>query len=281
MITPFDPWKSDMCTCPKKYSFSPYTGCGHRCIYCYITSYIPKAFFPREKRDLIKRFTRELKKISPMSLISISNSSDPYQPMERERRLMRSILPLLKSYRVLIVTKSDLITRDIDLLRNLRSTVSITITTLNRDLASQIEPYAPSPQKRIKALETLVENGIQVSARVDPIIPFINENVDDLIKELADAGVKHITSSTYKLRWDSWKRIYERFPEVGEKIKNLYLRGEKRGNTYYLKRELRIKMLKRIQQITSEYGMTFACCREGLQLNTGICDGSHLIGGRE
>ncbi len=280
MIRPFDPWKSELCTCPEKYSFSPYTGCGHGCLYCYITSYIPDAFSPREKKNVYGRLVRELRKIKHGSLISISNSSDPYQPLEKHRRLMRKILPLFRSFRVQVVTKSDLVAADADILKDLMACVSITVTTMDKNVASKMEPGAPPPERRIDALKTLSDSGIPVSARVDPIIPYINHDVEDLLKELSGVGVKHITSSTYKLRWDSWKRIHEKFPEEGEKLKELYLKGEKKKNTYYLEREIRIKILKNIRDIALRYGMSFACCREGLNLNTGVCDGSHLIGGK-
>ncbi len=278
VIKPFDPWRSRLCTCPEKYSFSPYTGCGHGCLYCYITSYIPNAFSPREKKNLYGRLVRELRKIKQESLLSISNSSDPYQPMEKRRRLMRKILPLLKPFRIQIVTKSDLVAEDSDVLRDLNSAVSITVTTLDRSVAKKMEPQAPPPEKRISALKTLSDSDIPVSARIDPVIPYINEDVEELVDQLSEAGVRHITSSTYKMRWDSLKRIREEFPEEGEKLKELYLRGERTGNTYYLEREIRIRILKNIRDMALKHGMSFACCREGLNLNTGVCDGSHLIG---
>ncbi|MDI6639569.1 MAG: hypothetical protein QMD78_01965, partial [Methanocellales archaeon] len=84
VIRKFDPWGDPLCTCPPKYSFSPYTGCSHRCAYCYITSYIPNAFNCRPKKDLLKRVKKDVSKVDLAIPISISNSSDPYPPEEKD-----------------------------------------------------------------------------------------------------------------------------------------------------------------------------------------------------
>ena len=84
IIRPFDPWGSSYCTCPKKFSLDPYTGCAHQCIYCYATSYIPNFYSPRKKKDLLKKVFKDCQKIPENSLISIANSSDPYQPFEEK-----------------------------------------------------------------------------------------------------------------------------------------------------------------------------------------------------
>ena len=140
LITPFDPWKGKLCTCPKKYSFSPYTGCSHACIYCYITSYIPNAFNARLKKDLFRRLKKELHKVD--TYISMSNSSDPYTPEEEKLKATRKCLHIFKENRVatLIITKSHLVARDIDLLSKMKVAVSISITTLDNDCLLYTSP---------------------------------------------------------------------------------------------------------------------------------------------
>lgn len=278
-ITLFDPWESSLCTCPKKYSLNPYTGCSHRCLYCYITSYIPRGHEARIKKDLIKQVRREREHLDKRIPISMSNSSDPYLPLEKEHRHTRACLELLKDFRVLVITKSDLVTRDIDLLKKMRASVSITITTLDASLAKKLEPNAPSPEKRINALQKLVENGIPVSCRVDPVIPRINEDSSALIKELAAIGVPHVVSSTFKPRFDSWKRVASAFPEEAEKLQALYFqRGERIQNSQYLPEEIRFELMKKLREDCDKHGITFATCREGFKLNTSkSCDGTHLI----
>ncbi|MBI5253313.1 MAG: radical SAM protein, partial [Euryarchaeota archaeon] len=81
-ITYFDPWRDPLCTCPRKYSLNPYTGCEHRCVYCYITSYIPRGFECRIKKNLLGEVKRDRKKLNKKIPISMSNSSDPYTTME-------------------------------------------------------------------------------------------------------------------------------------------------------------------------------------------------------
>ncbi|MFH8132551.1 MAG: radical SAM protein, partial [Candidatus Aenigmatarchaeota archaeon] len=154
VINFFDPWKSKLCTCPKKYSFSPYTGCSHSCLYCYASSYIKKFFNCRPKKDLLKKLEEDLKKVDKRFPISVSNSSDPYVPEEEKLKLTRDCLRYFAFHdcKILLITKSDLVLRDLDILSRMRSCVSITITTLNEEIAKKLEPKAPSPEKRIKAV---------------------------------------------------------------------------------------------------------------------------------
>jgi DNA repair photolyase len=270
LITPFDPWKSKLCTCPKKYSFSPYTGCSHACIYCYITSYIPNAFKVRLKKDLFRRLKKELPKID--TFISMSNSSDPYVPEEKDFKVTRKCLRIFKEnkIKVLIITKSDMVARDVDLLKDMMAAVSITITTLDNKKAAVIEPNAPPPHKRLEALKKLHENGIPCSVRLDPIIPGIN---DEEIEEIVDAVspyVEHIVASTIKPRNDSMKRL-------GKVMNMEKYEWIKYGNSFYLPRELRFDLLKRVEEACREYGLSFASCREGYKFKAKSCDGSHLI----
>jgi DNA repair photolyase len=282
MIRLFDPWGDSYCTCPRKYSLNPYTGCEHACVYCYITSYIPRAFEARLKKNLLSEVRRQRARLDPGLVISMANSSDPYTPMERRFKRTRACLRLLRRHRVLIITKSDLVTRDIDVLREMRCCVSMTVTTLDRDTAKRLEPGAPSPQKRLRALEKLMDAGIRVACRVDPIIPGINEDTAELIDELGKIGVPHVVSSTFKARPDSWRRLSQAFPEQGRELRALYLRrGERHGNAWYLPREMRMRLLGKVMEECASRGIEFATCREALGLrtpNARSCDGSHLIG---
>jgi DNA repair photolyase len=279
----FDPWKSKLCTCPKKYSFTPYTGCSHSCLYCYASSYIRDFFKCRPKKDLIRKLSSDLRKIDKRFPVSISNSSDPYVPEEEKFKLTRDSLKLfaLKNCKILIITKSDLVCRDIDILKRAKACVSLTITTLKEDIAGKLEPKAPLPEKRLKALEKLKESGIPTVLRLDPIIPFLNdEEIEEIVKACASVGVKHVVSSTYKVRADNWRRVSSAFPEISEKLKNLYFKeGEKISNSLYLPRNLRFQIMKKVRKCCDKYKLTFSCCREGfLELNNSkSCDGTHLI----
>jgi DNA repair photolyase len=277
LLTPFDPWQNPLCTCHNKLTFSPYTGCDHNCTYCYATSYIPHFNKCRPKKNLIPRLQKEAQKLTGQ-LVSISNSSDPYPTIEKNLNLTRQSLRILSEYpcRIQIITKSDLVARDTDILRTMNAVVAFTITTQNDGLAKKLEPNAPSPTKRIRAIEKLTQNNIPVCARIDPIIPFLNENPENLIKTLATLGVKHITASTYKTKPDNWNRLKQAFPETTNKLEPLYFtQGEKTGGYRYLPKELRHALMKNAKELTETAGMTFGTCREGFsRLNISTCDGA-------
>lgn len=276
LISPFDPWKGRLCTCPSKYSFSPYTGCSHGCIYCYITSYIPHAFHARVKKDVIARLRKEVRGREELkaSYISMANSSDPYTPEERRKGVTRKALKIFQEngIPVLIITKSDLVIRDIDILSNMKASVSMSITYLKNEKMKMLEPYAPSPDKRINAIQILSENGIPCSIRLDPIIPGVNDaEIEKIVKEVSPY-CSHIVSSTIKPRIDSLRRLNELMPDVVKKMD-----FERKGNTYYLPMKKRYELLKRVKEACKQYNISFATCREGFFLAKETCDGSHLI----
>jgi DNA repair photolyase len=283
VINLFDPWKNKLCSCPIKYSFSPYTGCSHNCLYCYASSYIPNFFICRPKKDIVKRLMHDIKKIDKKIYISIANSSDPYPPLEKELKLTRECLNLLinNRFKILLITKSDIVKRDIDILSKAKVCVSFSITTLDENKAKKLEPNAPLPKERLNAIQKLIENNIPVSIRLDPIIPLINDDeIENLIKEIFGIGVKHVTSSTYKARADNWKRMSAIFPEEMKKLEKLYFKdGERISNSYYLPKEIRYNLMEKVRNTCDKLGITFASCREGFYgLNTSkSCDGSHLI----
>jgi DNA repair photolyase len=283
LISRFDPWQSSLCTCPSKLTFNPYTGCDHACVYCYATSYIPRFFRCRPKSELIPRLRREARKLKG-EIVSISNSSDPYPTAEAEKGLMRNCLEALSQSdcKIQIITKSAIVVRDIDVLKRIPSMVSVTITTGDNELAKLIEPNAPPPSQRLKAVETLIEKGVPTSVRIDPIIPFANDDAESLIETLASMGVKHITGSTYKVKPDNWQRLSIALPKVAERLKPLYFENGERISRYvYLPKQLRFELMKNMGTAAEKFGIKFATCRENLShLNTATCDGSWLIKGK-
>jgi DNA repair photolyase len=280
LLARFDPWRSALCTCPPKLTLNPYTGCDHGCIYCYASSYIFNFTDCRPKKDLTQRLKREADRLNG-EIVSISNSSDAYPNLEAERALTRQCLEILsrQNCRIQIVTKSDLVVRDIDLLKKVPSIVALTITTDDDAMARIIEPHAPPPSVRIKAAGQLIDSGIPVTVRIDPIIPFVNDYLEKLVKKIADLGVKHVTSSTYKVRSDNWKRFRQAMTEVSEKLGPLYFQqGEKIADYVYLPRKLRLKLMEEVRSLVEKSGMRFGTCREGFSdLNTATCDGSWVL----
>ncbi len=278
----FDPWSGKLCSCRPKYSLSPYTGCGHKCLYCYITTYIPNAFTCRPKNDFIKNLPSDLKSADSSIPISMANSSDPYTPLESDLGITRNTLKLLTEFgfQVIIVTKSDLVVRDLDIISGGKVAVTVTINNDNEHLTSYLEPGAPCLTRRIKMVQKLLDASIPVLVRVDPIIPGLNENAETLLKELSEIGVKYITTSTYKARSDNLNRIKAVFPKQGLKLEKIYKSsGEYFNHSWYLPTEMRLKIMKEIAVLAKKYGLGFNVCREGLSIKrtSQSCDGQHLL----
>jgi len=217
----------------------------------------------------------------------LSTSSDPYPPLENELKLTRETVKVLleRGFKVIIVSKSDLMVRDIDVFRLGRVTVSITITTLDSKLSKLIEPNAPEPSRRIEAIRRLSKHGIPVSVRIDPVIYGLNDDpseLRELVDTIVDAGALHVVTSTYKVKLDNLARMSASFPDLASKWRKLYFReGERMYGYRYLKKELRMKLLTPVVKEASRLGVTYATCREGLLtkefFDSSSCDGSHLL----
>ncbi len=188
-------------------SINPYRGCEHGCIYCFARpshSYMglsagldfeAKLF---AKPDIAKLLERELSKpgYKPRP-IAIGTNTDPYQPIEKEWRIMRQVLEVLEAahHPVTIVTKSALVTRDIDILSRMAkdglAKVALSVTTLDRALARAMEPRAATPAKRLEAIRELSEAGIPVGAMMAPIIPGLTDHeIERVLDSVKTAGAR-------------------------------------------------------------------------------------------
>ncbi|CCM74615.1 PA0069 family radical SAM protein [Rhizobium mesoamericanum] len=185
-------------------SINPYRGCEHGCIYCFARpthaymglsaglDFEAKLF---AKTDAAKLLERELAKPGyKPRVIAIGTNTDPYQPIEKEWRIMRQVLEVLEkaNHPVSIVTKSAMIIRDLDILstmaqRNLVR-VSLSVTTLDRKLARTMEPRASTPTRRLEAIRALSEAGIQTSVMAAPMIPALNDHELERILDSAHAA---------------------------------------------------------------------------------------------
>ncbi len=289
VINIFDPWSSPLCTCPLKYSLNPYTGCSHFCLYCYATAYLGvRPSTP--KKDYKKRLLADINsgRIDPRLHIDLSTSSDPYPPEEEHYRLTRWTLEQLlpRGYRVLIITKGALVARDADILAQGNAAVTMTVTTLDESLARRLEPGAPPPRARIRALQTLWSRGVPVGLRLDPVFPMLTDNresIREVLEAAAAAGARFVVTSTYKARPDSLRRIVEAFPELRNRYEELYRkRGQWMHGYWYLEPGLRRHIINIVREEALRIGLEFATCREGFpELHTApTCDGSHLIPSR-
>lgn len=276
VLKPFDPWRSELCTCPTKYSLHPYTGCTHSCLYCYATSYVGRKL-SSPKRGFLRALMRDLSEADPRIPVELSTSSDPYTPEELSLGITRASLSLLKSrgFKVLITTKGIGFRFD----EGLYDAVMVTVTTLDRDLASKLEPLAPSPSERIDSLAGV---GVRKGIRVDPIIPGLNDDLSDVrttLREARDSGAEHVTFSTYKAKPDSLRRLTLSFPEISDRLRDLYVRNGVSIRGYrYLEAAMRYRLLKEVVEEALKLGMSVSVCREGFPnlIRSESCDGTHL-----
>ena len=188
-------------------SINPYRGCEHGCVYCYARpthAYLglsPGLDFESKlfaKEGAAALLERELvAKNYRVQSIAMGANTDPYQPIERQYRITRSILEVLAKYDhpVGIVTKSNLVVRDLDILGPMAekglAKVFLSVTTLDRDLARRMEPRAPTPERRIEAIQLLAKAGVPVGVMAAPIIPALNDSeIETILTRAYSAGAR-------------------------------------------------------------------------------------------
>ena len=200
------------------YGLNPYRGCEHGCVYCYARpshSYLglsPGLDFETQiiaKTNLAEVLARELRAKSYVpKLIALGTVTDGYQPIERDLKITRSLLQVLHDchHPVAIVTKGSGVERDLDLLapmvaRNLAA-VYITITSLDGELCRKLEPRAAAPHRRLRTIRTLANAGIPVGVSVAPQIPFINDDMEQVLQAAWEAGARTAFYTVLRLPWE-------------------------------------------------------------------------------
>ena len=204
---------------PFTWTINPYRGCEFGCRYCYARythefmemrdgmEFEQKIYVKQHAAALLRH---ELRRVKPHEAIALGTATDPYQPAERSYEITRAILEEFarhRGYELGIVSKSNLVVRDLDLLRQVAQSnslsVHITITTLNTDLARILEPRAPRPDLRIGAVRTLSEAGLRVGISCSPVIPGITDSPKDLealISAAAASGADYVFANPLFLK---------------------------------------------------------------------------------
>ena len=226
--------RNDSPDLPFDRSVNPYRGCEHGCVYCYARpthsfvglsaglDFETRLFAkPGAARLLEKELAQPGYECRSMAL---GTNTDPYQPIERQWRVTREILEVLErtSHPVGIVTKSHLVTRDIDILSRMAkrglARVAVSVTTLDGELARRMEPRCPTPAKRLDAIRQLSEAGIPTSVVVAPLIPALNDHEMERILEAGRAaGAMDATFTVLRLPhevrglWKDW--MLEHYPD--------------------------------------------------------------------
>ncbi|MEM1207157.1 MAG: PA0069 family radical SAM protein [Acidobacteriota bacterium] len=201
---------------PFEISLNPYRGCEHGCAYCYarpsheFLGLSPGLDF--ETRIVVKEtaaelLARELAKPSwEPKVLAFSGVTDPYQPVEKRLRITRGCLEVLAEHRhpTGLITKNALVTRDLDLLRNLADhgavSVTLSITTLDGELARNLEPRASHPRRRLQAIRQLADAGIPVGVMTAPVIPGLTDHeLPALLAAAAEAGASYAGFTVLRL----------------------------------------------------------------------------------
>jgi DNA repair photolyase len=257
---------------PFRWTINPYRGCEFGCKYCYAR--YTHEFMGIEdpwqfedqiyaKSDLPAILREELRRTDPAHPIAIGTATDPYQPAEKRFRRTRSILEVFgagRGRRVSITSKSDLITRDVDLLEKIAEgnalSIHITITTLDRELARLLEPRAPRPDLRLKAVRTLADAGIRVGVFPNPILPLITDSerhLDRLASTARDHGATFFGGGLLFLM-PCAKKVF--FPFLAERFPDLLPRYEERfSKSAYLRGEYAGMIRARVHAIRTRYNL--------------------------
>ncbi|MDK2907997.1 MAG: hypothetical protein PWQ87_455 [Candidatus Woesearchaeota archaeon] len=229
---------------------NPYVGCQHACIYCYAD--FMRRFSGHEEEEwgsfvdvkINAPETITSGTVKKDCLIAIGSVTDPYQPLEARYGITRGCLERLLKFqpRLEILTKSPLVLRDLDLLKQFKKLrVGISVGILDENLSRKLEPYAPSPKRRLEALKKLHEEGVKTYLFVSPMFPEISD-----FKELLKLSTDYIDEALFEnlnIKANNRKRIFDFLRENKPELIPLYEQIEKKDNSY----------LYNLEQEISEY----------------------------
>ena len=282
------------------WSVNPYVGCAFGCAYCYArythrwvldrsTNENPERDDLRASRDTLPPWLaferrifvkqnagdvlrRTLRHGSDKHLallagdtIVIGTATDPFQPAERRFRVTRSVLEVLAEHpglSICIITKSPLVTRDIDVLKRISRhsslSVHLSLISLDRELARRLEPRAPTPDARLRALARLRENGIETGINVMPVLPAITDSLgalEQLVKAVGERGASYVNACALRLRSSAKSRylpfIEREFPHLAKRYWATYAFDDKVSATYAE------RLSARMQRLCERYGVVY------------------------
>lgn len=243
-------------TLPFQWDLNIYRGCEHGCNYCYAIyshSYLEKDESSSSEKEKYSGFFRKIyvktniaealeKQLAARSwrkeVINIGGVCDSYQPAEAKYGLMRKVLALMIEYKnpITISTKSDIILRDYDLLKELSEltyvNIAVTVTTMDEKLSSLLEPLASSPKKRFSVLQAFKDTAATTGLHMMPVLPFLtdsHENLEQILSRAAECEVDYALPSLLYLRGETRKHFFNflscNFPELLDPYRKLYATG--------------------------------------------------------
>jgi len=261
---------------PFAWAINPYRGCEFACKYCYArythefmelrdgVEFERKIFVKQHAAELLRQ---ELKKVKPGEQIAIGTATDPYQPAERRFEVTRAILEELakhSGFEVGIVTKSNLVTRDTEILRRVaehnRIFVNVTVTTVDVELARKLEPRAPRPDLRLEAVRQLNFASVDAGVICAPVLPEITDaprDLEELVKAASEAGAKYIFANPLFLKPCSaavfLPFLEEHFPDLVDNYKKRYESRAFLPKAYAQRLSQLMGALRRKYRIGSDY----------------------------
>jgi DNA repair photolyase len=257
---------------PFEWTINPYRGCEFGCKYCY-ARYTHEFMELRDSEEFEEKiyaklwnpaaFREELRKIDRRQSIAIGTATDPYQPAERRYRVTRAMLKVFAGERgrkLSIVTKSDLVVRDIDLLKAIARAnvlyVNLTVTTLDEELARLLEPRAPRPALRIGAVRKLAEAGVKTGVLSNPVLPLLNDSeasLDAVAAAAAGAGAAWWGAGVVFLK-PSAQKVF--FPFLEDHFPHLVRRYRERfEKSAFLKGRYPAMIQERVRAIRARHGL--------------------------
>ena len=264
---------------PFNWTINPYRGCEFACKYCY-ARYTHEFMELREGVDFERKIyvkqhaawmlRRDLKRVKAGEQIALGTATDPYQPAERRYGVTRAILEEFSRHHGLdlgIVTKSNLVLRDLDVLREIsrhnQLFVNLTITTLNTDLARILEPRAPRPDLRLEAMRKLNEGGVDAGVICAPVLPGITDSPRDLealVRAVSQAGGKYIFANPLFLKPCSaaifLPFLEKEFPQLVEGYCQRY------GERAFVSASYRKRISRLFAELRAKYGIAPGYGRE-------------------
>lgn len=261
---------------PFTWTINPYRGCEFACKYCYARythefmemrdglEFEQKIFVKQHAADLLRQ---ELRQVKASEEIAIGTATDPYQPAERRFEVTRAILEEFarhKGFEIGIVTKSNLVLRDIEVLQQISASnklfVNLTVTTMNADLARILEPRAPRPDLRLEAVRKLNQDRIDAGVICAPVLPGITDSprdLDALVRASAKAGAKYISANSLFLKPCSaavfMPFLEAEFPHLVESYRQRYQSRAFLPNAYRKRLSQLMAKLRQKYGIRSDY----------------------------
>ncbi|MGQ0537660.1 MAG: radical SAM protein [Gemmatimonadaceae bacterium] len=281
------------------WSINPYVGCAFACSYCYapyahryavqrtldgepgaeirrlLEELEPDVAFSRRimvKRNAAAVLRREVAQgrvkraaLESGEAVALGTATDPYQPAERRFRVTRSILEVLATLRSIdlsITTKSPLVARDADVLRDMarRSSVSVhmSLITVDRALARRLEPRAPTPESRLRAIRCLRDSGVDVGVNVMPVLPGITDTpqgMEALVQAVAEAGAQRVYAGALRLRRTARARylpvVAREFPELSARYAASY------SDSFNVSERYRAGLRRRVAELCEHAGIQY------------------------